>query len=89
MPTVQVTGHAVMQDWTYPDATGHSWIASGPNKATAHPLKRSGALQQLTRVVVANAKRCHILSTAPTVQAWVGLQWLHSADNIGTKWLKT
>jgi len=39
------------------------WITSGPTKATAHPVKRSGALQQTTCALVAKAKRCHILSS--------------------------
>jgi len=33
-------------------------------KANAHHVKRSGALQQPTRALVANAKLRHILSTA-------------------------
>jgi len=53
----------------YLDATKHSWIISWPTKATAHPVKRSAALQQLTCALVANAKQCHIL---PTVQAGGG-----------------
>ena len=77
------------QDSTYPDATGHSWITSGPTKATAHPVERSGALQQLTCNLVANAKRFHILSTAAHSPSWRGLQWLHSADDVATEWLKT
>jgi len=39
------------------------WITSGPTKATAHPVKRSGALQQTTCALVAKAKRCQILSS--------------------------
>jgi len=30
------------QDSMYPDATGHSRIVSGPTKATAFPVKRTG-----------------------------------------------
>jgi len=61
------------------------WITSVPTKATAHPVKRSGALQQW-RAIVANAKRCHILSTAAKLE---DLQWLHSADDVATWWLIT
>jgi len=58
------------QDSTYPDTTGHSWIASGPTKATAHPVERCRALQH-RRAPVANAKRCNIL-LLPTVKAGRG-----------------
>jgi len=74
------------QDLTYLDATGHSWITSEPTKATVHPVQRSGALKQPTCALVANAKRCHILSTAAHSPSWRGLQWLHSADDVATEW---
>jgi len=35
-----------------------------------HPVERSGALQQPTCALVANAKRCHILSTAAHSPSW-------------------
>ena len=77
------------QDFTYLDATEHSWIAFGPTKATAHPVERNGALQQLTRTLVANAKRCHYCQQLLKVDAGGGLQQLHSADDVATEWLKT
>ena len=58
------------QDSIYVDVTGHFKIASGPTKATVHPVKRSGALQQSICAVVSNAKRCHILSTAAHRPSW-------------------
>ena len=76
------------QDLTYPDATGHFWITSGPTKATVHPVKRSWALQQLTCALVANAK-CHIVSAAAYSPSWRGLQQLHSFDDVPAKWQKT
>ena len=61
------------QDSTYLDATGHSCIASGPRPLhSAHPVERSAALPQLTCALVANVKRCHILSTAAHSQSWRG-----------------
>jgi len=47
---------------TYPDATGHS-----RTKATAHPVERSGALQQSTCALAVNAKQCqcHIVNSCP------------------------
>jgi len=83
-----MTSLSCNQDSTYLDATGHSWIESGPTKATALPVERSGALQQPTCALVANAKRCHILSTAAHSPSWRGLQRLHSADDVATEWLK-
>jgi len=50
---------------TYPDATGHSQIAPGSTKATAHPIARSAALQQSTCALVINAKQCHIVNSCP------------------------
>ena len=46
------------QDSTYLDATGHSWIASRPTKATAHPSSNWCAL-------LANAKWCCIVNSCP------------------------
>jgi len=60
------------QDSVYLDATGHSRIASGPTKATAHPVESTGALQQPTCAFVANAKQCHILSTSAHSPSWRG-----------------
>jgi len=71
------------------DASGHSWITSGPTKATAHPVEKSGAMQQ-PWLVVANAKQFTCCQQLSTVQGRGGqLQRLHSADDIATKWLKT
>ena len=59
------------QDSTYLDTTGHFRIVSGPTKATVHPVKRSGALQQ-SMCFCAYGKRCHILSTAAHGPSWRG-----------------
>jgi len=92
IPLYWMTPLSGNQDLTYPDATGHSWIASGPTKATVHPVERSGALQQPTCALVANVKRCQIMSTAVHSPSWGErgrLQRRHSADDIATKWLNT
>jgi len=48
-------------------------------------VERSVALQQPTRVLVANVKRCNIFSTAAHSPSWRGLQRLYSADDIATE----
>jgi len=48
--------------------------------------KEEGHCSNWTCALVANAKRCHILSTAACSPSWRGL---HSADDVATKWLKT
>ena len=67
--SIPVSGN---QDLIYLDATGHSCITFRPTKATVHPVKRSGNLQQPTCALVANAKGCHILSTAAHSPSWRG-----------------
>jgi len=65
IPLEWMTPLSSNQDSICLDATRHCWITSGPSKATADPDERSGALQQLTCALVANAKRCHIVNSCP------------------------
>jgi len=48
IPLQWMTSLSSNQNSTYPDAAGYCWITSRPTKASAHPVERSGTLQQRT-----------------------------------------
>jgi len=73
-----------------PRLTGHLQFAFGVNKATVHPVERSGGVAATDMCPCGKGQTMsHIVNSCPQTKLEGGLQRLHSADDFATESLKT